>query len=91
MMPHPWGGWRVFQQIVADPWDALAHAHPRDQTPYDEGLVATRLAVAPRSRGARSQTAACGVARAPIGWRGAAKRHGADAAPKSLATTGSAR
>jgi hypothetical protein len=36
--------WSVFQQIFADHWDAFAHAHPRYQTPYYEGLVAKMLA-----------------------------------------------
>jgi hypothetical protein len=44
MLTHPSGDWSVFQQICADPWDAFAHAHPRDQTPYYEGLVAKMLA-----------------------------------------------
>jgi DNA-directed RNA polymerase subunit RPC12/RpoP len=44
MMTHPFGDWSVFQQIFADHWDAFAHAHPRYQTPYYEGLVAKMLA-----------------------------------------------
>src|SRR5436309_874245 len=44
MMTHPAGDWSVFQQIFADHWDAFAHAHPRYQTPYYEGLVAKMLA-----------------------------------------------
>ena len=44
MMTHPSGDWSVFQQIFADHWDAFAHAHPRYQTPYYEGLVAKMLA-----------------------------------------------
>jgi len=44
MMPHPSGDWSVFQQIFAEHWAAFAHAHPRYQTPYYEGLVAKMLA-----------------------------------------------
>ena len=44
MMPPPSGDWSVFQQIFADHWDTFAHAHPRYQTPYYEGLVAKMLA-----------------------------------------------
>jgi hypothetical protein len=44
MMPHSSGDWSVFQQIFAEHWDAFAHAHPRYQTPYYEGLVAKMLA-----------------------------------------------
>jgi len=34
----------VFKQIFAEHWDAFAHAHPRYQTPYYDGLVAKMLA-----------------------------------------------
>jgi hypothetical protein len=44
MITHLFEDWRVFQQIFADHWDAFAHAHPRYQTPYYEGLVAKMLA-----------------------------------------------
>jgi hypothetical protein len=44
MMTHPSGAWSVFQQIFADHWEAFAHAYPRYQTPYYEGLVAKMLA-----------------------------------------------
>ena len=44
MMTHSSGDWSVFQQIFAEHWDAFAHAHPRYQTPYYEGLVAKMLA-----------------------------------------------
>jgi len=44
MMTHPSGDWSVFQQIFADHWATFAHAHPRYQTPYYEGLVAKMLA-----------------------------------------------
>ncbi len=44
MMTHSSGDWSVFQQIVADHWDAFAHAHPRYRTPYYKGLVAKMLA-----------------------------------------------
>src|SRR5262245_42146336 len=44
MMTYPSGDWSVFQQIFAEHWDAFAHAHPRYQTPYYEGLVAKMLA-----------------------------------------------
>jgi hypothetical protein len=44
MMTYPSGDWSIFQQIFAEHWDALAHAHPRYQTPYYEGLVAKMLA-----------------------------------------------
>jgi len=44
MMTHPSGDWSVFQQIFAEHWAAFAHAHPRYQTPYYEGLVAKMLA-----------------------------------------------
>ena len=52
MMTHSSGDWSVFQQICADHWDAFAHAHPRSQTPYDEGLVTKMLACGnPEQRG----------------------------------------
>ena len=44
MLVQPSGDWSVFQQIFADHWDTFAHAHPRYQTPYYEGLVAKMLA-----------------------------------------------
>jgi hypothetical protein len=44
MLTAPSRDWSVFQQIFADHWDAFAHAHPRYQTPYYEGLVAKMLA-----------------------------------------------
>ena len=44
MLAQPSGDWSVFQQIFAEHWDAFAHAHPRYQTPYYEGLVARMLA-----------------------------------------------
>src|SRR5439155_10580243 len=43
MLVQPSGDWSVFQQIFADHWDTFAHAHPRYQTPYYEGLVAKML------------------------------------------------
>ena len=69
MLAQPSGDWSVFQQIFAEHWDAFAHAHPRYQTPYYEGLVAKMLACGNPDRWAMSHTAACGVARAPIRWR----------------------
>jgi len=52
MMIRPSGDWSVFQQILAEPWDAFAHAHPRYQTPYYEGLVAKMRACGnPEQRG----------------------------------------
>ena len=44
MLAAPSRAWRVFQQSFADHWDTLQRAHPRDQTAYDESLVAKRLA-----------------------------------------------
>jgi hypothetical protein len=44
MLIQPSGDWSVFQQIFAEHWDTFAHAHPRYQTPYYEGLVAKMLA-----------------------------------------------
>jgi hypothetical protein len=44
MLPAPSRDWRVFQQILAEHWEALQHAHPRYQTSYYDGLVAKRLA-----------------------------------------------
>jgi hypothetical protein len=44
VLPAPSRDWRVFQQICADHWETFPHAHPRDQTPYDDGLVAKMLA-----------------------------------------------
>ena len=44
MLTAPSRDWSVFQQIFADHWEALPHAHPRYQTPYDDGLVAKMLA-----------------------------------------------
>src|SRR5712691_9216148 len=44
MLVQPSGDWSVFQQIFADHWDTFAHAHPRYQTLYYEGLVAKMLA-----------------------------------------------
>src|SRR4029450_8657164 len=43
MMAAPSRDWSGFQQIVAEPWDALRHAHPRYQTSYYDGLVAKML------------------------------------------------
>src|SRR5918911_4529 len=44
MLVQPSGDWSVFERIFADHWDTFAHAHPRYQTPYYEGLVAKMLA-----------------------------------------------
>ena len=44
MLTAPSRDWRVFQQIFADHWETVQHAHPRSQTPYDDGLVAKMLA-----------------------------------------------
>jgi hypothetical protein len=44
MLTAPARDWSVFQQIFAEHWDAFAHAYPRYQTPYYEGLVAKMLA-----------------------------------------------
>ena len=44
MITAPSRDWSVFKQIFAEHWDAFAHAHPRYQTPYYEGLVAKMLA-----------------------------------------------
>jgi len=44
MIPRSFGDWSIFPQIFADHWDAFAHAPPRSQTPYYEGLVAKMLA-----------------------------------------------
>jgi Transposase zinc-binding domain/Putative transposase len=44
MLTAPSRDWRVFQQIFAEHWEAFQHAHPRDQTPYYDGLVAKMLA-----------------------------------------------
>jgi len=68
MMIYPSGDWSVFQQIFADHWDAFAHAHPRYQTPYYEGLVAKMLACGQPEKMAMWSTAACGVARARTRW-----------------------
>jgi hypothetical protein len=39
MLAAPSGDWSVFQQIFAEHWEAVQHAHPRYQTPYYHGLV----------------------------------------------------
>jgi hypothetical protein len=44
MLAAPARHWSVFQQIFAEHWKALQHAHPRSQTPYYDGLVAKMLA-----------------------------------------------
>ncbi len=44
MLAVPSRDWRVFQQIFADRWETLQHAHPRYQTAYDDDLVAKMLA-----------------------------------------------
>jgi hypothetical protein len=44
MLTAPSRDWSVFQQILADHWEAFQHAHPRYQTPYYDGLVAKMLA-----------------------------------------------
>ena len=44
MLAAPSGDWSVFQQIFADHWEPFQHAHPRSQTPYDDGLVGKMLA-----------------------------------------------
>ncbi len=52
MLTAPSRAWRVFQQLVADHWEPLPHAQPRYQPPYDDGLVAKRLACGqPEKRG----------------------------------------
>jgi Putative transposase/Transposase zinc-binding domain len=43
MIAAPARDWSVFQQIFAEHWDGCRHAHPRSQTSYDDGLVATML------------------------------------------------
>jgi Transposase zinc-binding domain/Putative transposase len=43
MIAAPSRDWSGFKQIVAEPWDALRHAHPRYQTSYYDGLVAKML------------------------------------------------
>jgi hypothetical protein len=44
MLTAPSRDWSVFQPIFAEHWEAFPHAQPRSQTPYDDGLVAKRLA-----------------------------------------------
>jgi hypothetical protein len=44
MLTAPSRAWSIFQQIFAEHWETFQHAHPRSQTPYDDGLVAKRLA-----------------------------------------------
>jgi hypothetical protein len=44
MLGHPSGDWSLFQQILAEHWEAFQHAHPRYQTSSDAGLVAKMLA-----------------------------------------------
>src|SRR5262249_37724603 len=44
MLTAPSRHWSVFQPIFAAHWEAFQYAHPRYQTPYDDGLVAKRLA-----------------------------------------------
>jgi hypothetical protein len=44
MIAVPSRDWNVFKQIFADHWEGFAHAHPRYQTAYYEGLVAKMLA-----------------------------------------------
>jgi len=44
MLTAPSRDWSVFQQIFAEHWEAFQYAHPRSQTPYDDGLVAKMLA-----------------------------------------------
>jgi hypothetical protein len=44
MLTAPSRAWSVFQQIFAEHWEPFQHAHPRYQTPYDDGLVAKMLA-----------------------------------------------
>jgi hypothetical protein len=43
MRAAPARDWSVFQQIFAEHWEALQHAHPRSQPPYYDGLVGKRL------------------------------------------------
>ena len=43
MMAEPSGDWHVFKQIFADHWEECQQAHPRYQTSYYDGLVATML------------------------------------------------
>ena len=43
MMAAPSRDWRVFKQILFDPWEPFQRAHPRSQTASDDELVAKRL------------------------------------------------
>jgi hypothetical protein len=43
-LPAPSRDWSAFPQLFANHWEAFQHAHPRDQTPYDDRLGAQRLA-----------------------------------------------
>jgi len=42
MRAAPSRDWNVCTPIVADPWEPLPRAQPRDQTASDAGLVAQR-------------------------------------------------
>jgi len=44
MLTAPSRAWSIFPQIFAEHWETFQHAHPRSQTPYDDGLVAKMLA-----------------------------------------------
>jgi hypothetical protein len=35
--------WNVFKQVFPEHWDGFTHAHPRDRTRYDDGLVEQML------------------------------------------------
>jgi len=43
MVAEPSRDWSVFKQIFADHWEECQRAHPRYQTSYYDGLVATML------------------------------------------------
>jgi hypothetical protein len=72
MLTAPSRAWSVFQQMFAEHWAPFQHAHPRDQPPYDDGLVAQMLACGqPEQRGSVAyRCVRCGQGTHQVAMRG---------------------
>jgi hypothetical protein len=72
MRAAPARDWSVFQQIFAEHWEALQHAHPRYQTPYYDGLVGQMLGCGkPTTMGdIESRCLHCGQGKPLVSMRG---------------------
>jgi hypothetical protein len=74
MTTPPSGAWSVFQQILAEHWEAFQRAHPRYHTPSDAGLVAKMLGCGdPDTMGSSaSRCLQCGEGTPRVAMRGQA-------------------